>query len=167
MNSNENHEADQVPKESSSSAQASKAETPQEENLLDKGSAPESAHVRQNAISLIATERERQLTVERYSAAHDDGHEHGELAEAAAAYALVGKVTDETLIDTVREVQINSSRGLDGYYDYGPVRDKFTVFPWDEEWWKPSDDPIRNLVKAGALIVAEIERLQRKDTTVQ
>ena len=34
-------------------------------------------------------------------------------------------------------------------------------WPWDESWWKPSDDPIRNLAKAGALIAAEIDRLQR------
>jgi hypothetical protein len=33
---------------------------------------------------------------------------------------------------------------------------------WNVDWWKPSDDPIRNLVKAGALIAAEIDRLQRK-----
>lgn len=36
------------------------------------------------------------------------------------------------------------------------------VWPWEESWWKPSTDPIRNLVKAGALIAAEIDRLQRK-----
>jgi hypothetical protein len=36
-----------------------------------------------------------------------------------------------------------------------------TYWPWDKEWWKPSDDPTRNLVKAGALIAAEIDRLQR------
>jgi hypothetical protein len=33
---------------------------------------------------------------------------------------------------------------------------------WSYNWWKPSDDPIRNLVKAGALIAAEIDRLQRR-----
>lgn len=35
-------------------------------------------------------------------------------------------------------------------------------WPWDASWWKPSPDPIANLVKAGALIAAEIDRLQRK-----
>jgi hypothetical protein len=34
-------------------------------------------------------------------------------------------------------------------------------WPWDYDWWKPSDDPIRNLTKAGALIAAEIDRLNR------
>jgi len=36
------------------------------------------------------------------------------------------------------------------------------TWPWEASWWKPSDDPIRNLAKAGALIAAEIDRLQRK-----
>jgi hypothetical protein len=36
------------------------------------------------------------------------------------------------------------------------------LWPWDPSWWKPSPDPIRNLVKAGALIAAEIDRLQRR-----
>lgn len=36
------------------------------------------------------------------------------------------------------------------------------LWPWSTDWWKPSpDDRVRDLVKAGALIVAEIERLQR------
>ncbi len=36
-----------------------------------------------------------------------------------------------------------------------------TSWPWDEEWWKPDNDAVRNLAKAGALIAAEIDRLQR------
>jgi hypothetical protein len=36
-------------------------------------------------------------------------------------------------------------------------------WPWDDEWYKPTPkDPIRQLVKAGALIAAEIDRFQRK-----
>ena len=31
---------------------------------------------------------------------------------------------------------------------------------WDSEWWKPKDRR-RDLIRAGALIVAEIERLDR------
>ncbi|MEB3421767.1 hypothetical protein VK682_24660 [Salipiger manganoxidans] len=34
------------------------------------------------------------------------------------------------------------------------------LWPWDRKWWKPTT-PRRDLVKAGALIVAEIERLDR------
>jgi hypothetical protein len=32
-------------------------------------------------------------------------------------------------------------------------------WPWDAKWWKPSVDHVRNLVKAGALIAAEIDRM--------
>jgi hypothetical protein len=35
------------------------------------------------------------------------------------------------------------------------------AWPWAEKWWKPSEDQVRNLVKAGALIAAEIDRIQR------
>ena len=35
------------------------------------------------------------------------------------------------------------------------------LWPWEQEWWKPSpNDRVRELVKAGALIAAEIDRLQ-------
>ena len=38
------------------------------------------------------------------------------------------------------------------------------LWPWKEAWWKPTpEDRIRELVKAGALIVAEIDRLRRKE----
>lgn len=35
-------------------------------------------------------------------------------------------------------------------------------WPWDKEWWKPTTDR-RDLVKAAALILAEIERIDRKE----
>lgn len=36
-------------------------------------------------------------------------------------------------------------------------------WPWDPKWWKPSENRIRDLVKAGALICAEIDRIWRDD----
>jgi hypothetical protein len=55
-------------------------------------------------------------------------------------------------------VAASQVRLRDGY-----VKERLPIYwPWDQEWWKPSDDPIRNLAKAGALIAAEIDRLQRK-----
>lgn len=35
------------------------------------------------------------------------------------------------------------------------------LWPWEARWWKPSADRVRDLVKAGALIAAEIERIRR------
>ena len=95
----------------------------------------------------ILNERMRQLAVsqhgEGFTAEHDDEHVMGELIGAAMCYAghALGIVTDD---------EIESADSGDWW-------------PWSAEWFKPSADPIRNLVKAGALIAAEIDRLQRRD----
>ena len=37
------------------------------------------------------------------------------------------------------------------------------LWPWRPSWWKPTpDDRVRELVKTGALIAAEIDRLRRR-----
>lgn len=81
----------------------------------------------------VLAERRRQVEAEGWTPAHDDAYAEGELARAAACYALEG--------DTV--------------ITFPPEE-----WPWPESWWKPADDR-RNLVKAGALILAAIERLDR------
>ena len=100
------------------------------------------------ALELIATERQRQIEQEGWTAEHDDGHNHGQLATAAACYAF-GRVF----------------RYFNGWISGGGHGDEprlTSAWPWNGGWWKPSpDNRIRELVKAGALIVAEIERLQR------
>jgi hypothetical protein len=89
-----------------------------------------------DAVELIAAERERQVSKEGWSLQHDDSHQCEELARAAACYAIPPFWRVESIF------------GM--------------LWPWWPKWWKPSpDDRIRELVKAGALIVAEIERLQR------
>ena len=100
---------------------------------------------------LIAAERERQVQQENYTEAHDDKHIHGELAEAALCYALLGTC------QTTHHLEDNASQ-------MDPPSQKLFQWPWDDKWWKPSDDQVRNLVKAGALIAAEIDRLQRKSS---
>lgn len=90
-------------------------------------------------VELIAAERQRQIEVEGWTAQHDDDHDMGEMAAAAICYAT-------TAVDN----EIRSLEGSDTDW-----------WPWEMSWWKPSEDPIRNLVKAGALIAAEIDRLQR------
>ena len=87
-----------------------------------------------DALALIAAERRRQVEVEGWTPEHDDEHVNGEMSRAAACYAIPS-----------RRAQV--------------VAD---FWPWMMAWWKPTpDDRVRELVKAGALIVAEIERLQR------
>ena len=92
---------------------------------------------------LIAAERKRQIDVEGWTPEHDAEHTNGALADAAACYVSVAR---------------QQVRGV-GYGGNGEPTYPRAVWPWDAEWWKPSDDPVRNLVKAGALIAAEIDRL--------
>jgi hypothetical protein len=103
---------------------------------------------RKSGVELIAEERSRQISVEGWTPEHDDQHTSGELSEAAAGYAHTACLQISFLPSLAVCVP--------------------ALWPWSENWWKPSSDPIRNLVKAGALIAAEIDRLQRADkSTVQ
>lgn len=100
------------------------------------------------SIQLIGQERLRQIDRYGWTPAHDDSHVNGELTRAAIGYAMFGlwRAIDPDGTDVVP----------------GEVPSEFeNEWPWDERWWKPSDDPVRNLVKAGALIAAEIDRLVR------
>jgi hypothetical protein len=91
-----------------------------------------------SALEDIAAERNRQISFEGWSPEHDDTHDKGQLAYAGACYALTPLFA--------RPVAWS---------------DMFTrLWPWDQQWWKPTDRR-RDLVKAGALIVAEIERIDR------
>lgn len=92
---------------------------------------PEEAAETQAARDVLA-ERERQRVGEGWTAEHDDDYQCGELAQAAACYAMPPGVP----IDLAR------------------------YWPWRADWWKPTTRR-RDLVKAGALILAEIERLDR------
>lgn len=97
-----------------------------------------------DVIAEIAAERRRQIEVEGCTPEHDDRWIRGELAMAAATYAL-------TAAGLVR---------LDGPTEINPP----VVWPWDREWLKPKDRR-RDLIRAAALIVAEIERLDRAAPT--
>lgn len=88
---------------------------------------------------MIAQERVRQIEEEGWTPEHDAEHENCELPRAARSYLA------------------------EAVFPFGPG-DSLppALWPWDAKWWKPSSDPIRNLVKAGALIAAEIDRLRLK-----
>lgn len=98
---------------------------------------------------LIAEERARQVNVEGWTTKHDDQHDLGELTEAALCYG------------TVAGAEIRGSCAEEWPVGMFQANGCLVDWPWDEKWYKPSDDPIRNLVKAGALFAAEIDRLQR------
>lgn len=107
---------------------------------------------KKTGIELIADERRRQVEVEGWTPEHDDEHGEGDIAAAASAYALFASLTPLR----------RESRRL---HDEDGVPD---MWPWALRWWKPGADDsnasrIRELVKAGALIAAEIDRLQRQE----
>lgn len=94
-----------------------------------------------SGVELIRKERQRQRSKSRgwgeaYSLTHDDSHDKGELACAAACYA----------IPPARRARYGEAMG--------------GMWPWN--WrFKRTDDRIRELTIAGALIAAEIDRLLR------
>ena len=45
-------------------------------------------------------------------------------------------------------------------------KNTFDGWPYDDEWWKPKDR-LRNLIRAGAFFVAELERIGRACSTMQ
>jgi hypothetical protein len=96
----------------------------------------------------VLAERRRQIEAEGWTPEHDDAHNAGELAAAASAYALAAA-------DKMHPY----SQG-DGEFGTDPP----AMWCWARDWWKPGD-PRRMLVKAGALILAEIERLDRASPT--
>jgi len=114
---------------------------------------------------LMAAERLRQVGQEGFTAEHDDEHTSGEIAMAAACYAAPKPI----LVREKRMVQVNASRGLSDAYQYEQAErlGYYDAWPWDEEWDKRAKhDRLRQLVIAGALIAAEIERLQRLQAKV-
>jgi hypothetical protein len=85
-----------------------------------------------SGIGMITAERVRQVVGKGYTPEHDAEHDQGELLEAALCYAVAG----------------------------GPRR-FIQRWPWpgDEGCKRPGPDPVQNLVKAAALLAAEIDRL--------
>lgn len=94
-----------------------------------------------NALQEIQHERERQVSEEGWTPEHDDDHGEGPLVHAAVCYAMGEHEITATFSDGSKKVA--------------------SFWPWDLSWWKPGTDRRRQLVKAGALIVAELERLER------
>lgn len=91
------------------------------------------------AASDVLAERARQINAEGWTPEHDDANNDGEMAQAAACYAL-----------NAAGWKTEALRGC------WPIK-------WWAAWFKPTDRR-RDLVKAGALIIAEIERLDRAST---
>ncbi|MGP6227810.1 hypothetical protein ACQUHV_04230 [Pseudomonas aeruginosa] len=89
----------------------------------------------------VQAERRRQIKAEGWTPQHDDEHADGQMAQAAGCYAL-------------------HAGGIGTDWPDGRQNGSALFWPWDKDWWKPTT-PRRDLVKACALALAEIERLDR------
>lgn len=88
-----------------------------------------------NAVQSVIAERQRHQSVEGWTPEHDDQYSKSQLLWASSCYVL-------NAIHPFNRIPFD--------------------WPWTPEWWKPTN-PRRDLVKAGALILAEIERIDRQE----
>lgn len=98
-----------------------------------------------SAIADVIKERHRQITTEGRTPERDDTYLHGELARAAGWYAFAS---------------LRFAPGTTGPHRLPLFQDESYGWPWALPWFKPKDRR-QDLVRAGALILAEIERLDR------
>lgn len=97
-----------------------------------------------SGIELIAEERQRQIEVEGWTPEHDATHDNEEMISAAICYLL-------------RSPDLSISVGT----EYAQVEARQVLWPWEITALKLTpDDRIKELKKAAALIVAQIDRLQ-------
>ena len=117
-----------------------------------------------SGIERIIKERQRQIEEEGWSAEHDDEHTDGSLALAAICYATPIKIYKiETIAGgfTVFDPWPESWAGrYDKRFRYGENKTKWANYiPKPDTYTK--DERLDLLTKAGALIAAEIDRLER------
>jgi hypothetical protein len=121
----------------------------------DTSAAPLEAHAgavdaRAQAALDVLAERRRQVEKEGWTPERDDAYKDYSLARAAAAYALAA-ATDRA-----------DRAVMDDFGHAGLTGELMRVWPqsWAATWFKPKSRR-NDLVKAGALVLAEIERLDR------
>ena len=88
---------------------------------------------------LITKERERQICEEGWTEEHDADHHYMEFVKAAISYCIA------------------NFDNIDGADEHSRE-----WWPWDQQWYKPKTK-LRNLVRAGALIAAAIDKLQKDE----
>lgn len=91
--------------------------------------------MKKTGAQLIADERQRQQTEEGFN--NDEQYHNNELVRAAVSYCMPQEALTES-----------------------------GDWPWSDDWFKSEGDTkegrIKDLTKAGALIAAEIDRLQKE-----
>lgn len=95
------------------------------------------------ALSDVIAERARQVEAEGWTPEHDDEHVNDEIAALACFYAMPPGSREWSCPD-----------------DYGDTLGEAILPDW---WHAKTGDRRRELVKAGALVLAEIERIDRAE----
>lgn len=117
----------------------------------------------------VANERTRQVVVEGFSPATDDRQHPGTLAQAAACYArFAGLVLTGDHLRSYRGgvmPRVDEHGGIYGERAPAEVpevdRGVPPEWPFSRAWWKPRI-PRHDLIRAIALLVAEVERIDRR-----
>ncbi len=106
--------------------------------LAEQAQEPKAEDAPSDAARDVLAERQRQISTEGWTPEHDDEHNGHEMAHAAACYAY----PELTALVGVK------------------------TWPWAAEWFKVRDHR-SNYVRAAALLLAEIERLDRAAIAAQ
>lgn len=111
-----------------------------------------------SGIELMAEERQRQIEKEGYNSEHDDLHTDGELVRAAIAYLAVSHDYEDTQVDEFDDFEARVAKEL-----HPILKNEF--WPFNIKEFKRSDrlpdwhqTPTKDLIKAGGLIAAELDR---------
>jgi hypothetical protein len=98
----------------------------------------------------VLAERQRQVEAEGWTPDRDDNYTDGELARAAAAYSLASTADAE------------GRAAMESLGSIAAPAEVVEAWPalWGSEWLKPKNRRA-DLVRAGALLLAEVERLDR------
>ncbi|PPU15573.1 hypothetical protein XacyCFBP2565_07045 [Xanthomonas arboricola pv. corylina] len=102
------------------------------------------AAILSTGVQAIAEERARQVQVEGMTPEGDAGYRYGQLAWAAVAY-----------------LQLSAMELRDGGRAHIATASPPACWPWDASWWKPRDVR-RDLVRAGALIAAQLDAIDQQ-----
>ena len=105
----------------------------------------DAVHSPATGAELIAAERTRQVLGEGWTPDHDRRHAPGALAAAGGAYIICAQ----------RQLAAGTAGDAQALAELPPP-----WWPFEPSWWKPKD-PIRNLIRGGALAAAEVDRLQQ------
>jgi hypothetical protein len=112
---------------------------------------------KESGIDMIAAERRRQIEVEGFDAAHDDRHDENDLAWAAVCYTAPKPVFKQVYDENGFRF-VDPWPNWDDYWDKRPRRANGNLIGED----RTRREYVCDLVKAGALIAAEIDRVMRR-----